>query len=77
MIASKQQLKPLRGVPLVLNVDGFGGQEVKTAKYHDFTNPRVRHVHSGFKLFYKEDTDTMTPAQVLRLRPRPDVVIYE
>jgi hypothetical protein len=77
MIRNKQRLKPLRGVPLVLNVDGFGGQEVKIAKYHDFTNPRVRHVHAGFKLFYKEDTNTMTPPQVLKLRPRPDVVIYE
>jgi hypothetical protein len=77
MIRNKQQLEPLRGVPLVLNVDGFGGQEVKIAKYNDFTNPPVRHVHSGFKLFYKEDTNTMTATQVLRLRPRPDVVIYE
>jgi hypothetical protein len=77
MIRNKQQLKPLRGVPLVLNVDGFGGQEVKIAKYRDFTHPRVRHVHNGFKLFYKEDTNTMTPAQVLTLRPRPDIVIYE
>ena len=77
MVRNKHALKPLHGVPLVLNVDGFGGQEVKIAKYHDFTNPRVRHVHAGFKLFYKEDTNTMTPAQVLELRPRPDVVIYE
>jgi hypothetical protein len=77
MIRDKQQLRPLRGVPLVLNVDGFGGQEVKIAKYHDFTNPRVPHVHAGFKLFYKEDTSTMSPSQVLQLRPRPDVVIYE
>jgi hypothetical protein len=77
MIRNKQQLKPLDGVPLVLNVDGFGGQAVKIAKYHDFTNPRVPHVRAGFKLFYKEDTNTMTPAQVLKLRPRPDVVIYE
>jgi hypothetical protein len=77
MIRNKPQLKPLPGVPLVLNVDGFGGQEVKIAKYRDFTHPRVRHVHNGFKLFYKEDTNTMTPTQVLRQRPRPDVVIYE
>ena len=77
MIRDKHGLKPLRGVPLVLNVDGFGGQEVKIAKYNDFTRPRVRHVHSGFKLFYREDTVTMTPGQVLGLRPRPDVVIYE
>jgi hypothetical protein len=77
MIRNKQQLKPLRGVPLVLNVDGFGTQPVKIAKYNDFTHPRVRHVHDGFKLFYKEDTNTMTPSEVLRMRPRPDVVIYE
>jgi hypothetical protein len=77
MIRNKERLKPVHGVPLVLNVDGFGGQEVKIAKYHDFTTPRVRHVRSGLKLFYKEDTVTMTPTQVLKLRPRPDVVIYE
>ena len=31
----------------------------------------------GFKLFYREDTKLMTPRQVLRLRPPPDVVVYE
>lgn len=31
----------------------------------------------GFKLFYEEDTGVMTPRQVLRLRPPPDVVVYE
>jgi hypothetical protein len=77
MIRNKERLKPVDGVPLVLNVDGFGGQAVKIAKYHDFTTPRVPHVRAGLKLFYREDTVTMTPAQVLKLRPRPDVVIYE
>lgn len=77
MIRNKQQLRPQRRVPLVLNVDGFGGQAVKIAKYDDFTHPRIPHARNGFKLFYHEDTITMTPAQVLQLRPRPDVVIYE
>ena len=76
MIQGKQHLRHRPGVPLVLNVDGFGNQAVKIAKYYDFTHPRTRS-RSGFKLFYKEDTNTMTPAQVLKLRPRPDVVIYE
>ncbi|HEX4720564.1 MAG TPA: hypothetical protein VH300_18735 [Thermoleophilaceae bacterium] len=76
MIQHKEQLRHRHGVPLVLNVDGFGNQAVKIAKYRDFTHPRTRS-RNGFKLFYKEDTDTMTPAQVLKLRPRPDVVIYE
>lgn len=76
MIRNKPRLQVRPHVPLVLNVDGFGGQAVKIAKYDDFTHPRTP-FRSGFKLFYREDTDTMTPRQVLQLRPRPDVVIYE
>lgn len=77
MIRDKPKLERRHGVAMVLNVDGFGAQPIKIAKYDDFTHPRRRGFHPGFKLFYKEDTDTMTPQQVLRLRPRPDVVIYE
>jgi hypothetical protein len=29
------------------------------------------------KLFYEEDVGLMKPAEVLRLRPAPDVVVYE
>ena len=76
MIENKAHLRHRPGVPLVLNVDGFGNQAVKIAKYKEFTHPRTRS-RVGFKLFFKEDTDTMTAAEVLRLRPRPDVVIYE
>jgi hypothetical protein len=76
MIRNKELLRHRHGVPLVLNVDGFGNQAVKIAKYNDFTHPSTRS-RTGFKLFYREDTDTMAPAQVLKLRPRPDVVIYE
>jgi hypothetical protein len=76
MIRDKPKLVRRPHVPLVLNVDGFGTQAVKIAKYNDFTHPRTR-LRNGFKLFYHEDTNTMTPQEVLRLRPRPDVVIYE
>jgi hypothetical protein len=31
----------------------------------------------GIKLFFEEDPALLTPAQVLGLTPRPDVVIYE
>ncbi len=70
------QLKRPPGLAYVLNVDGFGSQEVKVAKYHNFVAqaPRFRR---GFKLFYQEDAKTMAPAQVMRLSPRPDVVVYE
>ena len=76
MIRNKADLRRRPGVALTLNVDGFGDQPNKISKYEMFTRQRPR-FHDGFKLFYKEDTDLMTPREVLRLRPRPDVVVYE
>jgi len=70
------ELKQRKNLAYVLNVDGFGTQALKIAKYHGFAN-QAKAFHRGFKLFYREDTDTMTPAQVMRLTPRPDVVVYE
>ena len=61
---------------MVLNADGFGSAPVKRAKYHAFTRA-ARSFEQGFKLFYEEDAGLMTPRQVLRLRPAPDVVVYE
>jgi hypothetical protein len=75
-MVDERALKTRDELALVLNVDGFGNQAVKKAKYRDFTrqSPGVRH---GLKLFYEEDTDLMRPAEVMRLRPRPVFVVYE
>jgi hypothetical protein len=72
----EKKLKRPDGLAYVLNVDGFGSQELKVAKYHSFVAqaPKFRR---GFKLFYHEDANTMSPGQVMRLSPRPDVVVYE
>jgi hypothetical protein len=72
----EKQLKERDRLAYVLNVDGFGTQGLKVAKYKNFVK-QAPGFHRGFKLFYKEDTDIMTPAEVMRLQPRPDVVIYE
>jgi hypothetical protein len=78
MIRNKQQLTQPPGIALVLNVDGFGDRPNKISKYHEFARPRIaRRFHTGFKLFYKEDTNLMSPRGVLRLRPQPDLVVYE
>jgi hypothetical protein len=76
MIARPQRLQQVPGVQTVVNVDGFGANSVKIAKYQSFVagTPQMRR---GFKLFYKEDAQTMTPRQVMALTPRPDVVVYE
>ena len=72
----EQDLKPRDGLATVLNVDGFGNQAVKKAKYRDFTRQAPDFYH-GFKLFYEEDTDMMRPREVMRLRPKPVLVVYE
>jgi hypothetical protein len=78
MIQRKELLTQPAGVALTLNVDGFGDRPNKISKYHEFTRaPAARRFQSGFKLFYHEDTNLMTPRQVLKLRPRPSLVVYE
>jgi len=72
----EKQLKKRSELAYVLNVDGFGTQSLKVAKYKNFV-AQAKQFRRGFKLFYKEDTDTMTPAEVMALNPRPDVVVYE
>jgi hypothetical protein len=78
MIQRKELLTQPPGVALTLNVDGFGDQPNKISKYDEFTRaPVARRFHAGFKLFYHEDTNLMSPRRVLRLRPRPEFVVYE
>jgi hypothetical protein len=76
MIRSEHELKRDPGVALVVNVDGFGDQPNKISKYREFTRD-LRRRYNGFKLFYHEDLNLMSPKRVLRLRPEPDLVVYE
>jgi len=76
MIKGRERLRPYKHLGFVLNVDGFGSAVVKKSKYRAFAK-LVPFAFNGFKLFYKEDADLMEPRQVLRLRPAPDVIVYE
>jgi hypothetical protein len=76
MITGEEQLKPRPNVAVTVNVDGFGAKAIKIAKYKEFVQRRPG-LHNGFKLFYHEDLHTMRPGRVLRMRPRPDLVVYE
>ena len=76
MVAHANRLRTYPGVATVLNTDGYGTQADKAAKYEQLAR-RTPGIANGFKLFYHEDTDLMTPRQVLRLQPSPEVVVYE
>jgi hypothetical protein len=76
MIRNESGIKGPRGVAVTLNSDGFGTPAQKRARYRDLV-PRGGSKHPGFKLFFQEDTNLMSPAQVMGLNPRPEFVVYE
>jgi hypothetical protein len=78
MIQDKDQVLARPGLAMTFNVDGFGDRPNKLVKYRAFTaQTRGRPFDDGFKLFYHEDTNLMSPADVMALAPRPDLVVYE
>ncbi len=77
MITSKELLAPQDGLAMVLNSDGFGDPLDKIAKYAELHPKRATGLAAGFKLFYAEDFPLMSPADVLGLEPKPDLIVYE
>lgn len=76
MVSERERLRDRPGVATVINVDGFGDQANKIAKYREL-RPEAGWLGSGFKLFYNEDLDLMSPERVLGLKPKPDLIVYE
>jgi hypothetical protein len=78
-----QGLSTIRVPPelqMVMSIDGVGDRANKVAKYRQLTRDLPRGWRPGFKVFFQEDQEAgglMTPRQVMALRPRPDVVLYE
>jgi hypothetical protein len=80
IVRNEAALRTHPGVATVKSVDGIGTRAQKIATYNGLTKSLPKGIRSGFKLFYQEDTrhgPLMTPPQVLAVRPRPDLVIYE
>lgn len=76
MIRGKDQLGPYPGVQLVIDADGYGAPELKTAVFNFLVrNEPVE--FAGVKLFYKQDVPLMSPKEILDLVPSPDVIIYQ
>lgn len=81
IVSDPTAIRPHPGVAVVQSVDGIGAPADKRQTWRSVLKTRPSHVYGGFKLFFHEDVQRsgvlMTPAQVLRLRPTPDYVMYE
>jgi hypothetical protein len=76
MIQGKEQLAPVPGVQLVIDADGYGAPELKTAVYNFLVRDEPVEF-AGVKLFYRQDVPLMAPQEILALVPAPDVIIYQ
>ena len=75
MLAEKQKIRDSALVDVVLDVDGFGDRPLKRAMYKTIIRKPLE--YPGIKLFYREDTNLLGEADVMKLEPEPAVVIYQ
>jgi len=75
MLPDKHLIRSSPLVDTVLMMDGIGSQSLKLASYRAVMRQPL--AFAGIKLFYKQDSNLFTPAQVLALTPTPSVVIYQ
>jgi len=76
MIEQKDEIQPVPGVQLVIDMDGFGPPDLKRQTYQVvITEEPIE--YNGIKLFYGQDDPLMTPEEVLALDPSPDLMIYQ
>jgi hypothetical protein len=76
MLPDRQKIVARPGLASVFHADGFGPQSEKRKVYAALRLPGPP-FHIGFKLFYRDDPDLMTPAQAMSLRPQPDLITYQ
>ncbi|WP_244303898.1 hypothetical protein [Streptomyces lydicus] len=80
VVREQSALEPQPGVALIKSADGIGSPGLKRGTWRQLVRGLPDGVHTGFKLFYEEDAKgsrLMTPKEVLRLKPRPEYVMYE
>ncbi len=76
MIQNKDKLAPVTGVQLVIDGDGWGPPDSKRSMY-EFVNKEQEIQYNGIKIFYKQDDPILTPEEVVKMDPVPDVVVYQ
>lgn len=76
MVEGRASIRPHAGLAVVYHIDGFGSRAAKLSKYHLLASNRGG-AFMGFKLFYTQDIEMFSAAEVMRLTPRPDLITYE
>lgn len=75
MLRRPSDIKTHSQLATVQHLDGFGQRSDKLTKYRNLKRPKQ--FHMGFKLFYQQDIDMMSPNRVLNLKPTPEYISYQ
>ena len=76
MLPDRANITQHPGIEMVLHADGFGHPSTKVHVLESLHFPHPP-FGIGFKLFLTQDSRLMTPREVMRLHPRPDVITYQ
>lgn len=76
MVRERYAIKAHQRLAFTFHIDGFGGRAAKLSKY-DVLKTERKGFFNGFKLFYDEDVNMFSPAEVLGIKPRPDLITYQ
>jgi hypothetical protein len=80
MIRDLETVQVPKEIVGVISIDGVGSRALKVATYDRIAPTLPKPWLAGFKLFYEEDKAAggmMYGEQVMALKPRPHVVLYE
>lgn len=75
MVQNKAAVAIRSQIALTFNMDGFGTQAQKLGKYKMLAADSLDYL--GLKLFYDRDAGLYTPAEVLAIKPAPNLIEYE
>jgi hypothetical protein len=75
MLPDIHDIQKRPGLAMVQHADGFGTRREKDATYRAIRRPQQFHL--GYKLFYDEDVQRYTPAEVVRFPYPPEYISYQ
>jgi len=73
-LPDRERITPRAEIASLINFDGIGSAAAKRRGYVRLSSAKL---FNGFSLFYSLDQGLLSPAQVLRLRPEADFVMYQ
>ncbi|MGA2654400.1 MAG: hypothetical protein ABSF18_00280, partial [Gammaproteobacteria bacterium] len=81
MVTNAHQIKPVPEVQVIMNMDGWGTQTLKTSSYNSYIAPEPVE-YTGMKLFYINDmkapsTGLFTPEQLMKFKPAPLFIMFQ